>query len=58
MRMKYESEINSLTITIETLESQILVLKSNTLALEEDLGKKRDVERQLDESRNREQKNH
>ena len=54
MRVKFETQINSLTITIETLEKQVLVLKSNIIALEEDLQKKKDVEAQLDEALKRE----
>ena len=57
MRVKFETQINSLTITIETLEKQVLVLKSNVIALEEDLQKKKDVEAQLDEALKREQLN-
>ena len=53
-RASFESKIDRMTITIETHEKTILVLKSNIQALEEDLHKKRDVEKQLDECLKRE----
>ena len=56
-RAAYESNIDKLTITIETQEKQILVLKSNMTALEEDLYKKKDVEQQLKECLHREKEN-
>ena len=56
-RAAYESNIDKLTISIETQEKQILVLKSNMTALEEDLYKKKDVEQQLKECLQREKEN-
>ena len=56
-RAAYESNIDKLTITIETQEKKILVLKSNMTALEEDLYKKKDVEQQLKECLHREKEN-
>ena len=52
--MTYETKIDSMTITIERLEKQILILTSNITGLEEEVYKKRDVESQLKEALDRE----
>ena len=49
-RSSFEKNIDELKITIETQDKVILVLKSNVTSLEEDLYKKKDVEKQLDEN--------
>lgn len=56
-RSNYEKNIDQLKITIETQDKVILVLKSNVTSLEEDLHKKKDVEKQLDENLQREKQN-
>lgn len=57
-RVKYETEINKLIITVRELETSVLNKNGKIMSLEELLAKKTDVERQLDESRRREQDNH
>jgi hypothetical protein len=57
-RASFENRIDSLTVTIETHEKTILVLKGTILALEEDLHNKKDVEKQLEEAQQREKDNH
>ena len=44
MRYDFEGKIDELTVTIETMEKQILVSNSTITALEADLYKKRDIE--------------
>lgn len=48
MRAQFTAEINQLKITISTLQTEVLGLKSKIVSLEELLAKKADVERQLE----------
>ena len=54
MRYDFEGKVDELTVTIETMEKQILVQNSTITALEADLYKKRDIEQQLQEALQRE----
>lgn len=47
MRYEYESKVDELTITIETMEKQILVQNGTITGLESELYQKRDVDQQL-----------
>jgi hypothetical protein len=53
-RVKYETEINRLTIIIRELETTVLNKNGTIMSLTEVLSKKNDVERQLEESLRRE----
>ena len=44
MRYDFEGKVDELTVTIETMEKQILVQNSTITALEADLYRKRDIE--------------
>jgi hypothetical protein len=44
MRYDFEGKIDEMTVTIETMEKQILVQNSTITALEADLYRKRDIE--------------